>query len=169
MLLALPRIATGTEWTTDIIAGGGVAALATLALATGTPVVYRLYRLAHLPVDGLLARWEGLTARLSVEGRENYHPAKQTLRGMCIGAADLVPGVSGGTMALILGVYKRLISAIAHFDRELLGNLRRLDFTAAARHVDLLFILPIGVGALLSLIIFSRVIPLSLLVASFLK
>ncbi|MEQ9153325.1 MAG: DUF368 domain-containing protein [Parvibaculum sp.] len=167
VLLALPRIATGTEWTTDIIAGGGVAALATLALATGTPVVYRLYRLAHLPVDGLLARWEGLTARLSVEGRENYHPAKQTLRGMCIGAADLVPGVSGGTMALILGVYKRLISAIAHFDRELLGNLRRLDFTAAARHVDLLFILPIGVGALLSLIIFSRVIPLSLLVASF--
>lgn len=166
-LLALPRIAVGAEWTADTIAGGGVAALATLALATGTPLVFLLYRAARMPVDGLLAWWESITGRLSVEGRENYHPAKQTLRGMCIGAADLVPGVSGGTMALILGVYKRLIAAIAHFDREFLGQLKRFEFVAAARHVDLLFILPIGIGALLSLIIFSRIVPLSFLVTAF--
>lgn len=167
VLIALPRIAAGAEWTTDTIAGGGVAALATLALARGTPLVFIFYRAASLPVGGLLAWWEGVTGRLSIEGRENYHPAKQTLRGMCIGAADLVPGVSGGTMALILGVYKRLIGAIAHFDRELLAHLKRFEFAPAARHIDLLFILPIGIGALLSLVIFSRVIPLSLLVTSF--
>jgi len=167
VLIALPRIAAGAEWTTDTIAGGGVAALATLALARGTPLVFFLCRTASIPVGGLLAWWDGVTRRLTVEGRENYHPAKQTLRGMCIGAADLVPGVSGGTMALILGVYRRLITAIAHFDRELLGHLKRFEIAEAARRIDLLFILPIGIGALLSLIIFSRVIPLSLLVTAF--
>ena len=167
LLFALPRMAAGAEWTSDTIAGGGVAALATLAMATGTPLAFRLYRLATIPIDGLLSWWSGVVERLSVEGRENYHPAKQTLRGMCIGAADLVPGVSGGTMALILGVYKRLIGAIAHFDREFLGHVKRFEFAPAARHVDLLFILPVGIGALLSLIIFSRVVPLSLLVTAF--
>ena len=44
-----------------------------------------------------------------------------TLRGMCMGAADVVPGVSGGTMAFILGIYRELIEAVrsvnAHFLR----------------------------------------------------
>ena len=35
------------------------------------------------------------------------------LRGVAMGAADLVPGVSGGTIALITGIYARLIAAIA--------------------------------------------------------
>lgn len=48
-----------------------------------------------------------------------------TLRGMCMGAADVVPGVSGGTMAFILGIYQELIEAIrsvnARFIRTLLS------------------------------------------------
>lgn len=48
-----------------------------------------------------------------------------TLRGMCMGAADVVPGVSGGTMAFILGIYEELIEAIravnANFLRTLLS------------------------------------------------
>ncbi len=35
-----------------------------------------------------------------------------TLRGICMGAADIVPGVSGGTMAFILGIYEELIDSI---------------------------------------------------------
>ena len=47
------------------------------------------------------------------------------LRGCCMGAADAVPGVSGGTIALIMGHYQRLIAAISHFDVSLLGMLRK--------------------------------------------
>lgn len=40
------------------------------------------------------------------------------LRGFCMGAADIVPGVSGGTMAFILGIYEELIDAIALFGKK---------------------------------------------------
>ena len=42
------------------------------------------------------------------------------LRGIAMGAADLVPGVSGGTVALITGIYGRLISAIASVGIDML-------------------------------------------------
>ena len=44
------------------------------------------------------------------------------VRGYCMGAADTVPGVSGGTVALILGHYQRLVTAISHFDLGLYRN-----------------------------------------------
>ena len=167
LLIAVPRVAAGAEWASGSIAGGLGGAFLALALATGTPLTHALYRLAHIPARALVALFERLVAALSTEGRENFHPAKQVLRGICIGAADLVPGVSGGTMALILGIYKRLIGAIAHFDAALLGHVRRIEITAALRRIDILFLVPIGIGVLLALIIFSRVIPLSLLVTEF--
>ncbi|MBW1868769.1 MAG: DUF368 domain-containing protein, partial [Deltaproteobacteria bacterium] len=37
-------------------------------------------------------------------------------KGFCMGASDVVPGVSGGTMAFILGIYEELINAIKSFD-----------------------------------------------------
>ena len=36
-------------------------------------------------------------------------------RGFLMGGADIIPGVSGGTVALILGIYERLVRAISHF------------------------------------------------------
>ncbi|WP_435194281.1 DUF368 domain-containing protein [Natronomonas sp. EA1] len=52
------------------------------------------------------------------------------LKGLCMGAADAVPGVSGGTIALIVGVYERLLTAITNVDpdavTELLGDLSRV-------------------------------------------
>lgn len=167
LLIAVPRAAAGAEWASGSIAGGLGGAFLALALATGTPLTHALYRLAQIPAGTLVSIFERMVGALSTEGRENFHPAKQVLRGICIGAADLVPGVSGGTMALILGIYKRLIGAIAHFDAVLLGHLRRIEITAALRRIDILFLVPIGIGVLLALIIFSRVIPLSLLVTEF--
>ena len=38
------------------------------------------------------------------------------IKGFCMGTADVIPGVSGGTMAFILGIYKELILAIRSFD-----------------------------------------------------
>ena len=40
---------------------------------------------------------------------------KHYLQGLLMGGSDIIPGVSGGTMALILGIYRRLITAISHF------------------------------------------------------
>ena len=50
-----------------------------------------------------------------------------------MGAADTVPGVSGGTVALILGHYRRLVTAISHFDRTLLSLLARGRYTVPGR------------------------------------
>lgn len=70
----------------------------------------------------------------------------QVARGFFMGGADIVPGVSGGTVALVLGIYERLVTAISHFDLELLGHLRKGDLVSAAKHVDLRFLLALGIG-----------------------
>lgn len=163
---ALPRLAAGAHWGTDVVIGGGSVTLITLGLVTASPLPWYIYRAALRPTDWALSFWIRFADELSPEGRDNVNPTRQVLRGMCIGAADLIPGVSGGTMALILGIYKRLIGAIARFDRELVQLLAQRQVLAAARHVDALFLGITGVGVLLSLIIFSRIVPLSLLVTN---
>ena len=47
-------------------------------------------------------------------------PAGVFARGLAMGAADIVPGVSGGTIALITGIYERLLSAIVSADSDAL-------------------------------------------------
>ena len=51
-----------------------------------------------------------------------------TLRGVCMGAADVIPGVSGGTIALILGIYPRLIDAVGGLGTGLLRRVRSGSF-----------------------------------------
>lgn len=166
VFFTLPRLAAGAHWGTDVAIGGGTMTLITIAIAAGTPIPWHIYRIALKPTDWALSFWIRFADRLSPDGRDNVNPTRQILRGMCIGAADLVPGVSGGTMALILGVYKRLIGAIAHVDKEFLRLLAGRQVLAAARHIDMLFLGSIGIGVLLSLIIFSRIIPLSMMVTN---
>jgi putative membrane protein len=73
---------------------------------------------------------------------------RQVGRGILMGGADIVPGVSGGTVALILGIYERLVTAISHFDLRLLRMLRQGNWKRAALHVDLPFLIPLGAGIL---------------------
>lgn len=74
------------------------------------------------------------------------------LRGLAMGAADAVPGVSGGTIALITGIYDRLVAAIAAIDADLVrGFLVGLvrDRTRAAdalRAADVTFLVALGAG-----------------------
>ena len=77
-----------------------------------------------------------------------------------MGAADVVPGVSGGTMALILGIYKRLLEAVRSFDTTLLRLIALRRFRDAAEHVDILFLLPLGAGILGAILFFTRVVSL---------
>ncbi|MEM9702870.1 MAG: DUF368 domain-containing protein, partial [Planctomycetota bacterium] len=53
-----------------------------------------------------------------------------------MGAADTVPGVSGGTVALVLGIYTRLVTAVSRIDRELFGLLRQGRLLQVWRYLD---------------------------------
>ena len=77
------------------------------------------------------------------------------LRGVLMGGADIVPGVSGGTVALVLGVYERLVTAISHFELQFVGLLRGRRWKRAAMHVDLPFLIPLGMGILLGFVIMT--------------
>jgi putative membrane protein len=68
------------------------------------------------------------------------------MRGVLMGGADVIPGVSGGTVALIVGIYERLITAISHFDTTFVAFLRQRDWWGAMRHVDLRFLIALGLG-----------------------
>lgn len=66
--------------------------------------------------------------------------------GFLMGAADIVPGVSGGTVALILGVYQRLINAISQCNSTFVKMLLGRKWKAAAKHIDLKFVVSLGAG-----------------------
>ena len=68
------------------------------------------------------------------------------LRGIAMGAADLVPGVSGGTIALITGIYARLITAIASVGPSTITLLLRGRLAEAWKSVDGQFLLILGAG-----------------------
>ncbi len=68
------------------------------------------------------------------------------LRGLCMGCADIVPGISGGTMALILGHYHRLVTAISKIDSQALRLVRKRKLREAAEHIDLRFLAAVAIG-----------------------
>jgi len=77
-----------------------------------------------------------------------------------MGAADVVPGVSGGTIALVLGIYERLVASIRS-GSSALGSMLRGDGTGAAgwlKKVDWAFLVPLLLGILLAVITLARLI-----------
>ncbi len=80
------------------------------------------------------------------ESRENRRPLAIGACGFFMGAADVVPGVSGGTVALILGIYERLVTAISQIDGRWFAMLRRRQWQQAAKHVDLGFLVTLAIG-----------------------
>ncbi|MEF8855997.1 MAG: DUF368 domain-containing protein [Haloplanus sp.] len=91
------------------------------------------------------------------------------LKGVCMGAADAVPGVSGGTIALITGIYERLIAAITavtprRIARVLLAPVPgyRRDARAAFLAVDGPFLAALGGGILTAVLVATRVLHVAL-------
>lgn len=66
--------------------------------------------------------------------------------GFAMGIADLIPGVSGGTMAFILGIYDHLLNAIKSFNLRLVQWLIKGRLREAIAHVPLGFLIPLGLG-----------------------
>jgi len=77
-------------------------------------------------------------------------------KGFCMGASDVVPGVSGGTMALILGIYEELIQSIKAFDRALLRLVLQGRFRQALKAAPLAFIIPLGTGILTAIFTLAK-------------
>lgn len=82
------------------------------------------------------------------------------IKGFLMGSADIVPGVSGGTMALIVGIYTRLINAIRSFDARFLKRLVRLKVRAALREVHWKFLFLLLSGMICAVFFFTKVVPL---------
>ena len=90
------------------------------------------------------------------EGKDLSNPQSTSdylrliLTGFAMGAADIVPGVSGGTMAFILGVYVKLVSAIKSFNLDALRLLSAFKIRALLDHISFRFLVALGVGLLLA-------------------
>lgn len=69
---------------------------------------------------------------------------KLIIKGAFIGIANIIPGVSGGTLAITMGIYEDLIGAISHFFKDLKKNINLLLF--------------IGIGAVLAILLVSKLI-----------
>ncbi|WP_231603379.1 DUF368 domain-containing protein [Neorhodopirellula pilleata] len=72
--------------------------------------------------------------------------ALNVFRGFCMGVADTVPGVSGGTVALILGHYDRLIAAISQVDSEAIAMLIGGRWRELIDKLDLRFLIALAIG-----------------------
>jgi putative membrane protein len=70
------------------------------------------------------------------------------LKGMIIGVANIIPGVSGGTLMIILGLYEEVINTISHFFRDFKKSLK--------------LVIPLAIGMLLSILLLSKVISVCL-------
>ena len=88
-----------------------------------------------------------------------------SLKGFVMGVAEIIPGISGGTVALILGIYERLIFAISQFNLDLLRKIRRGFLKEACSQVDLNFLLSLFAGMIFA--IFSLSSLLSFLLSSY--
>ncbi len=87
------------------------------------------------------------------------------LRGLIIGIANIIPGVSGGTLALVLGIYERLIDAIHRISlqtlKACLGLFRFnregwLAFKQEMSRIDALFLISIQLGAMTSIVALAK-------------
>ena len=83
-----------------------------------------------------------------------------TLKGFLMGSADIVPGVSGGTMALIVGIYERLLNAIKSVNGNFLKLFFSLKWKSAFKEIHLFFLVFLFLGIFSALAFFTKVVPL---------
>ena len=81
------------------------------------------------------------------------------LRGICMGAADVVPGVSGGTMAFILGIYEELVESIRAVGQpRFLGALLGLRLGEALEVLNWRFLIVVGAGILTAVLSLAKLL-----------
>ncbi|PQO33640.1 DUF368 domain-containing protein [Blastopirellula marina] len=78
--------------------------------------------------------------------------------GLAMGAADAVPGISGGTVALVLGIYRRLVDAISQVNIEAFQLLRKREWKALAERFDIWFLLALLGGIACGILTFVTIL-----------
>lgn len=84
------------------------------------------------------------------------------IKGFLMGSADIVPGVSGGTMALIVGIYERLLNAIKSADTLFIKNLITFKWKAAFSQLHIFFLGVLFFGIFSAAAFFTKVVPLQI-------
>jgi putative membrane protein len=84
------------------------------------------------------------------------------LKGMAMGSVDIVPGMSGGSMALILKIYKKIIKEIKSLDLNFLKNILKFNFEKAFEKTDWAFLLSLFLGIITAIFSLSKIIDWSL-------
>lgn len=79
------------------------------------------------------------------------------LKGLGIGTANVIPGVSGGTIALLTGIFERLINALKTFNIKALKLLFRGRFKDFAQHTDFYFLASVGTGVFVAILTIARI------------
>lgn len=80
------------------------------------------------------------------------------LKGLLMGAVDIIPGLSGGTMALITGIYEELIWSINQFDLKKISLLRQKGALAFWQAINGSFLFPLSLGVLSGILFLSSTI-----------
>ncbi|MGC9403329.1 DUF368 domain-containing protein [Vibrio genomosp. F10] len=80
------------------------------------------------------------------------------LKGMAMGAADVVPGISGGTIAFITGIYDTLLESIRRINPSALTLWKKEGFSAAFSHINGLFLIALFSGVLTSIATLAKLI-----------
>jgi len=80
------------------------------------------------------------------------------LKGMAMGAADVVPGVSGGTIAFISGIYEELLGSISNVNLGLFKTLKKDGFKAAWKQLNGNFLLALFIGIFISIVSLAKAI-----------
>jgi len=78
------------------------------------------------------------------------------LNGFLMGSADIVPGVSGGTMAFILGIYEELVHSISQINKKLIQNLLNLKIKEIFKTFPWPFLLALGSGIITAIALLSH-------------
>lgn len=73
-----------------------------------------------------------------------------------MGMADIVPGVSGGTVAFITGVYEKLLQSISRVDKTFVSHLLSMRIAEASTYINLKFLVPLGIGIVSAILLMSR-------------
>tara|TARA_B100000787_G_scaffold162672_1_gene143667 strand:+ start:68988 stop:69911 length:924 start_codon:yes stop_codon:yes gene_type:complete len=81
-----------------------------------------------------------------------------SLKGMSMGAADVVPGVSGGTIAFISGIYEELLNSISSFNFGLINTLRKEGIKKVWEKINGSFLTALFVGIFISIISLAKLI-----------
>lgn len=88
---------------------------------------------------------------------KSFENIKLYFKGMAMGVADAFPGISGGTMALILGIYKELIGSISVINFSLFKTLKNEGFNEFWRKLNGTFLLILFSGIISSLVVFMNI------------